>query len=228
MGKSLKNAVSPDEVITEYGADTMRLYEMYLGPVNQSKTWSTRDIVGVHRFLRRLWRNLVDVETGELLVTDEPADDEIRRVLHHTIREVTDDMEGIRCNTALARMIELNNALVKLPEVPREAAEPLVTMLAPIAPHVCEELWQRLGHEESLAFEPWPSYDPAHLVEDEVEIVVQVLGKKRAVIRVPASAEQDAIEKAALEDPHVSKHIEGKTVRNVIHVPGRLVNIVAN
>jgi leucyl-tRNA synthetase len=228
MGKSLKNAIAPDEVIEEYGADTMRLYEMYMGPVNQSKTWNTRDIVGVHRFLRRVWRNLVDVDTGELLVTDEAADDATRRVLHHTIHEVTGDMKDIRYNTALARMIELNNTLVKLVKVPREAAEPLVVMLSPMAPHICEELWERMGHGESVGRESWPAHDPAYLVEDEVEIVVQVLGKKRAVIRVPASAEQDVVEKAALEDEQVKKHIEGKTVRKVIYVPGRLVNVIAN
>ena len=227
MGKSLKNAVSPDGVVEQYGCDTLRLYEMYMGPVSQSKTWSTRDIVGVHRFLRRLWRNLVDVETGAMRVTDAGADAGLRRQLHRTIHAVSEDMEAIHFNTALARLIELNNELVGREEIPREVAEAMVRMLSPMAPHVCEELWSRLGHDESLACEPWPGHDASCLVEDEVEIVVQVLGRKRAVIRVPASADQAAVEAAALADENVTVHTTGKTIRKVIHVPGRLVNIVA-
>ena len=165
MGKSLKNSVTPDDLYDAYGADTMRLYEMSMGPLEQSRPWETRAVVGMYRFLQRVWRNLVDEETGALRVVDEPADDETRRLLHRTIAAVRADMDGLRFNTAIAKLIELNNHLVGR-DVPREVAEPLVLMLAPLAPHVAEELWARLGHDRSLAYEAFPEADPALLVED--------------------------------------------------------------
>ncbi len=228
MGKSLKNAVSPDEVCAEFGCDTLRLYEMYLGPLDQSKPWATRDIIGVHRFLQRVWRNFVDDQTDKFLVTDDAPGDELLRLLHKTIARVTDDMDRMSFNTAIAALIEMNNALVKADALPRAIAEPFVLMLAPLAPHIAEELWARLGHDGSLAYEPWPACDERYLVEDSVEIVVQVLGKVRGKVAVPADADQKAVEAAALADEKIASLIAGKTVRKVIVVPGKLVNIVAN
>ncbi|RMF74166.1 MAG: leucine--tRNA ligase [Acidobacteria bacterium] len=228
MGKSLKNAVSPDEMCAEYGCDTLRLYEMFMGPLEASKPWNTRDVVGVHRFLQRLWRNLVDERGGGLRVTDEPADDALRRLLHRTIAQVTESMERLGFNTAIARLIELNNALVPLERVPREVAEPLVLMLAPMAPHIAEELWERLGHDSSLAFAPWPEADPRWLAVESVELVVQVLGKVRGKVEVPAGADERTAREAAQAHPNVARHLEGRTVRKVIYVPGKLINFVAS
>ncbi len=227
MGKSLKNAVTPDDMFAEYGCDTLRLYEMYMGPLETSKPWSTRDIVGVHRFLQRVWRNFVDEQTGELRLTEQPAGDRERRALHRTIRVVTDDMERMSFNTAIARLIELNNQLVALPALPREVAEPFLLMLAPLVPHLAEELWERLGHAESLATARWPEADPAWLVEETVEVVVQVSGKTRGRVTLAAGADEAAARAAALADPAIARHLEGKAVRKTIYVPGKLVNLVA-
>ena len=226
MGKSLKNAVSPDDLYREYGADTLRLYEMFMGPLDKERPWNTADIVGVHRFLQRLWRNLVDEDTGALRVTDAPADAGTRRVLHRTIAAVRADMEGLGFNTAIARLFELNNHLTALDAMPREVAEPLVLMVAPLAPHIAEELWSRLGHERTLAYDDFPQADPAFLTEDEVEVPVQVNGKVRARIRIAADADADAHEAAARADAHIAEVLDGATVRTVKVVPGRIVNFV--
>jgi leucyl-tRNA synthetase len=227
MGKSLKNAVGPDEIAEQYGCDTLRLYEMYLGPLEQSKVWNTQDIVGVHRFLNRLWRNLIDTDTGELLVDDTPPDAALAKQTHKTIAKVTEAMSSMGFNVAIAAMIELNNALVPMQRVPRWVAEQLVLMLSPLAPHICEELWEKLGHERSLAYEPWPSYDPDLLVEDEVELPVQVMGKVRGRITVPRDADEATVLEAAKADPNVAAHLEGKTIHKTIVVPGKMVNLVA-
>ncbi|MCK5799306.1 MAG: leucine--tRNA ligase, partial [Deltaproteobacteria bacterium] len=229
MGKSLKNAVNPDAMFTEYGCDTLRLYEMYMGPLETSKPWNTRDIVGVHRFLQRIWRNFYgdNPDRDEFLVSEDAASDTLRRALHKTIKAVTDDMERMRFNTALARMIELNNLLVAEASLPREVAEALVLMLAPLAPHVAEEIWRDLGHEETITYVAWPTYDEALLVEDEMEIVIQIKGKTRGSIRVPTAADKDAIQTAALAEARIAKYVEGKEIKKVIYVPGRLLNIVA-
>lgn len=229
MGKSLKNAVSPDEINERYGCDTLRLYEMYLGPLDASKPWNTRDIVGVNRFIRRVWRVFTGAEDeATLRVTDEAASEELLRALHRTIAKVTDDLEGMRFNTAIAALIEFVAQLVPLDAVPRTVADPFVLLLSPLAPHVAEELWSRLGHAESLAYEAWPAADAALLVEDTIPIAVQVNGKLRANIQVPADASKDAILDQARSDENVVRHIEGKTMRREIYVPGRIVNFVAN
>ena len=228
MGKSLKNAVAPDDMCEQYGADSLRLYEMYLGPLDQSKPWRTTDIVGVHRFLQRLWRNFVDPETGALRVTDAAPEEGLRRFLHKTIKRVSEDMERMSFNTAIAALIELNNELVPLKDVPREVAEPMVRLLSPMAPHVAEELWERLGKKEALTHAAWPSFDPALLVESSVDYPVQVNGKMRGKITVPADADDTAIEAAARADEKVAAQLDGKTIRKVIVVKGRMVNIVAN
>ena len=226
MGKSLKNAVNPDDICEQYGCDTLRLYEMYLGPLDASKPWNTRDIVGVNRFLRRVWRNFVDEETGELLVTEEPATDEQMRLLHKTIDRVTGDMERMSFNTAIAGLIEMNKVLVSLETIPVALAEPFVLMLSPLAPHIAEELWERLGHEESLSYSNWPSVDEKYLVEDMVSLAVQVNGKVRGTIQVPADAAKESVLDQAKVLENVQKHLEGKTLRKEIYVPGRIVNLV--
>jgi len=226
MGKSLKNAVSPDEINDMYGCDTLRLYEMYMGPLEASKPWNTRDIVGVNRFLRRVWRNFVDLDTDELLVSDEDASDSLMKSLHKTIERVTGDMERMSFNTAIAALIEFTSELVALPTVPRSVAKPFTLLLAPLAPHMAEELWQKLGHESSLAYEPWPAADAKWLVEDTINIAVQVNGKVRGTISVSADASKEDIIAAGREEENVARHLDGKDIRREIYVPGRLVNIV--
>jgi len=230
MGKSLKNAVTPDEICEQYGCDTMRLYEMYLGPLDQSKVWNTRDIAGSHRFLQRLWRNFMDEETGELLIIDEPADDDLRKKLHKTIKRVTDAMESMSFNVAIAALIELNNDLVQRKTVPLEVAKPMLLCLAPLAPHICEELWHCLMFPEhaSIADQSWPAYDQSLLVEDNIEYPIQINGKVRGKVTVPADADDKTIEDTALAEEKVQAAIEGKTVRKVIIIKGRMVNVVAN
>ncbi|MCC7406570.1 MAG: class I tRNA ligase family protein [Phycisphaeraceae bacterium] len=226
MGKSLKNAVTPDEICQEYGCDTLRLYEMYLGPLDQSKVWRTRDITGVHRFLQRLWRVFVDEEAGKLRVVDTPAPEDLRRLLHKTIKRVTEGMDSMSFNVAIAALIELNNELVGRETLERELAEPIVLCLSPMAPHMAEELWKLLGHTASLSREKWPTYDPAMLVEDQIEYPVQINGKLRGRVTVPADADPKAVEKAVLADEKIAGLVAGKTVRKVIVVPGKLINLV--
>jgi leucyl-tRNA synthetase len=226
MGKSLKNMVTPDEIFEEYGADTLRVYEMSMGPLDVSRPWETRAIVGAQRFLQRLWRNVVDEDTGEVRVVEEPADEELRKTLARTIDAVSKDMHALRSNTALARLIELNNALTKNGKAPREVAEPLVQMVAPLAPHIAEELWSRLGHEASLAYEPFPVADPALLVEDTVTCVLQVAGKVRDRIDVPPSIGDDELRERALASEAVQRAMDGRPVRTVVVRAPRLVNVV--
>ncbi|GHJ06616.1 leucine--tRNA ligase [Micromonospora humidisoli] len=225
MGKSLRNVVTPDDMCAAYGADTFRVYEMSMGPLEVSRPWETRAVVGSYRFLQRVWRAVVDEQTGTLRVTDAPADEATRRLLHRVIDGVRTDMEGIRFNTAIAKLIELTNAVTRLEQTPREVAEPLVLMLAPFAPHVAEELWRMLGHDTSLAYADFPAADPALLVADTVTYPVQVNGKVRGRIEVPADAAQETVRAAALEA--VASALAGKEPRKVIVVPGRLVSVVA-
>jgi leucyl-tRNA synthetase len=230
MGKSLKNAVAPDDMYDEYGADTLRLYEMYMGPLDASRPWETQDVRGMYRFLQRVWRQMVDENTGTLRVVDTPADDETRRILHRTIDGVRADMEGLRFNTAIAKLIELNNHLSSSPTTkggtPREVAEPFALMLAPLAPHIAEELWSRLGHDATLTYESFPTADPTLLVADSVEYPIQVNGKVRSRITVPPDADDAYVRAAALDDPRVKELLGGTTPKKVIVVAGRMVNIV--
>ncbi len=227
MGKSLKNSVTPDDMYEEYGADTLRLHEMFMGPLDQDRVWDTTAVIGSHRLLQRVWRNLVDEETNDLTVVDEPASDELRRILHRTMAEVAADMDGLRFNTAIAKITELNNELTKVEgPTPREVAEPLVLMLGPLVPHVAEELWSRLGHETSVVYQPFPTADANLLVEDSVEIPVQVNGKVRARVTVAAGADDDTLRQAALADPKVAEMVGDDEPRKVIVVPNKLVNIV--
>jgi leucyl-tRNA synthetase len=226
MGKSLRNAVSPDELYESYGADTLRLYEMSMGPLGASRPWETQDVVGMYRFLQRMWRNLIDEETGEPRVVDAPADEATRRLLHRTIAAVREDMADLHFNTAIAKLIELNNHLTRAGATPREIAEPMVLMLAPLTPHAAEELWDRLGHTRTLAHEPFPVADPALLVDEVIELPVQVNGKVRSRILVAADADDIAVESAALDDAKVRTALDGAEPRKVIVVPGRMVNVV--
>ncbi len=228
MGKSLKNAVSPDELYASYGADTFRLHLMFSGPLEQSRPWETRAIVGSHRLLQRIWRNLVDEQTGASRVTDGPPAAETLRVLHRTVAAVRAGIEALRFNTAIARITELSSHLTSAyPDgPPRVVAEPLVLMLAPLAPHVAEELWSRMGHAGSLAFEPFPRADPAYLTEETVTVPVQVNGKLRATVSVPAGTAGTDLEAAARADERVRRHLDGREVRRVIVVDDQLVNFV--
>jgi leucyl-tRNA synthetase len=225
MGKSLKNAVSPDEITGDYGCDTLRLYEMYLGPLDASKPWNTRDIIGVNRFLRRVWRNFVD-ENGNALVTEDVPSDELEKALHRTIKRVGDDLERMSFNTAIAALIEFMPALVAVDRIPRTVAERFILLLAPMAPHIAEELWHRLGHGESLAYEPWPTADERYLVQETIRVAVQVNGKVRASIDVAAEAPEEEVIRRAKEDDNVARHLSGKEIRREIYVPGRILNLV--
>jgi leucyl-tRNA synthetase len=204
------------------------MYEMAMGPLEASRPWATKDVVGAYRFLQRVWRLVVDEQTGDLRVADEEPDDETLRALHRTIAGVTDDYASLRNNTAGAKLIEYTNHLTKRHSgaVPRAAVEPLVLMVAPLAPHLAEELWQRLGHPKSLAHGPFPVADEAYLTVHTVEFPVQVNGKVRGHITVPADADADAVETAALADEKVQAFLEGAAPKKVIVVAGRLVNLV--
>ncbi|GAB3486958.1 leucine--tRNA ligase [Amycolatopsis cihanbeyliensis] len=230
MGKSLKNVVTPDEMAENYGADTFRFYEMAMGPLEMSRPWATKDVVGAHRFLQRLWRLVIDEETGELRITEDEPTPEDRRQLHKTIAGVREDYAEMRFNTAGAKLIELNNHLTKVyssaADTPRELAEPLVLMLAPLCPHLAEELWQRLGHVDSLVHGPFPVADERYLVEDTVEYPIQVNGKVRSRVTVPADAGSEDVRAAALAEEKIVALLDGGEPRKVIVVPGRLVNVV--
>jgi leucyl-tRNA synthetase len=226
MGKSLKNSVSPDDFFGEHGVDALRLYEMFMGPLDASKPWTTRDTVGIVRFLHRLWRNFVDPETGEALITEAAPGGDLRRLLHRTIKAVTEDMESLGFNTAIARYFELNNQLVALERVPREVADAFVRLLAPIAPHVAEELWERSGHTESVAYAPWPEYDEALAAADTVTMVVQVDGKVRDRIEVSADIGEAEARARALASEKVRLQLGGaEPARVIVRVPA-LVNVV--
>lgn len=229
IGKSLKNSISPDEICDDYGADTLRVYEMSMGPLEYSRPWATKDVVGAHRFLQRVWRLVIDEHSGETRVVDAgDLDADTLRALHRTIAGVAEDYAALRNNTAAAKLIEYTNFLTKVHRdaVPREAVEPLVLMLAPLAPHLGEELWRRLGHADSLAHGPFPQADPAYLVDDTIEYPVQVNGKVRSRVVVAADADQDTLKAAALADEKVQAFLAGAEPRKVIVVPGRLVNLV--
>jgi leucyl-tRNA synthetase len=224
MGKSLKNVVTPDEMCEAFGADTFRVYEMAMGPLDVSRPWETRAVVGSLRFLQRVWRLVIDEQNGAVRVVDEPADEATRRLLHRTVDGVRRDLDALRVNTAIAKLIELTNAVTRLPATPREVAEPLVLMVAPFAPHLAEELWQRLGNAESLAYGPFPVADPALLVTASVTYPVQVNGKVRGRVEVPADAAEEDVRAAALAA--VAEQLAGRQPRKVIVVPGRMVSIV--
>jgi leucyl-tRNA synthetase len=231
MSKTLKNVHNPDEVIAEYGADTFRLYEMYMGPLDASKPWNPRDIAGCFRFLARAWRLVIDEQTGALRLAAS-RNDQIEKQLHRMLVKVAGDIERLAFNTAISTMIEFTNAAISAAtpagSLTREQVERFAITLSPFAPHLAEELWARLGHTDTIAYAPWPSVDEAMLRDESIEMPVQISGKVRGKITVPTSADAKAIEELALQDEKVAQMFEGKTVRKVIVVPGKIINIVAN
>ncbi|MFI2028902.1 leucine--tRNA ligase [Streptomyces buecherae] len=226
MGKSLKNAVTPDEICAEYGADTLRLYEMAMGPLDVSRPWDTRAVVGQYRLLQRLWRNVVDETTGEVTVVDAEPDESLLRALHKAIDGISQDLAQLRFNTAVAKLTELNNHVTKVREVPRTVAESLVLLTAPLAPHIAEELWRRLGHETSVVHAPFPVADPAYVQDEAVTCVVQLKGKVKARLEVPPTISDEELEQRALADPAVIAALGDVGIRKVIVRAPKLVNIV--
>jgi leucyl-tRNA synthetase len=230
MSKSRGNVVNPDEIVGRHGADAFRLYEMFMGPLEQVKPWSSTGVDGTHRFLNRVWRLFVAGDTGGLspaIARREPTAEQ-KRLLHQTIAKVTDDIEALRLNTAIAALMEFTNAVYKWERVPVAVAEPFVLLLSPLAPHLAEELWALLGHERSLAYAPWPEADPESLRAETLEIPVQVNGKMRGKVTVPADADQDAVVQVARDDANVRRHLEGKQIRRAVYVPGRILNFVVS
>ena len=228
MGKSLKNAVAPDDICRDFGADTLRVYEMSMGPLDTSRPWATKDVVGSQRFLQRLWRLAVNEDTGELATTDAALSEDDLKQLHRTIAGVRDDYENLRLNTVVAKLIEYVNYLTKTyrTEAPRAAVEPIAQLVSPIAPHIAEELWQRFGHDETITYQPFPTFEEKYLVDDEIEVPVQINGKVKARINVAADADQDAVFDVALADAKIAELTNGKNVVKKIYVPGRMVNLV--
>ncbi|HFK1682383.1 leucine--tRNA ligase [Bacillus sp. SRB1LM] len=226
MSKSKGNVVNPDDIVTSHGADTLRLYEMFMGPLDASIAWSENGLDGARRFLDRVWRLFVQ-DNGELSekITDAP-NKELEKAYHQTVKKVTEDYAELRFNTAISQMMVFINDAYKAETLPKEYVEGFVKMIAPVAPHIGEELWSKLGYNETITYASWPTFDESKLVEDEVEIVVQVMGKVRAKLTMSKDASKEEMEQLALEA--IQDQIEGKTVRKVIVVPGKLVNVVAN
>lgn len=228
MSKSRGNVVNPDDVVETYGADTLRMYEMFMGPLDASIAWSENGLEGSRKFLDRVWRLIVDENNKMRDRITKLNDGKLDKVYHQTVKKVTEDYENLHFNTAISQLMVFINEAYKVDALPYEYIEGFVQLLAPIAPHMGEELWSILGNEGGISYAPWPTYDEAALVEDEVEVVFQVNGKVRAKSNVPRDLGKDELEKVALANETVQEYIEGKTVRKVIAVPNKLVNIVAN
>lgn len=230
MSKSRGNVVNPDEVVREYGADSLRLYEMFMGPLEATKPWSMSGVSGVRNFLDRVWRMFVDYRADEVTLLDaiqnvEPTAEQ-NKVLHKTIAAVTNDFENMSFNTSIARLMEFVNFFTKENVRPRSAMEQFVLLLAPLAPHLAEELWSLLGHTETLAYARWPEYDESATKSSEVEVPIQVNGKVRGRITVPADCSKDQLQELAMQDARLQELTAGKQIVKVIVVPGRLVNVV--
>lgn len=229
MSKSKGNVINPDDIINSHGADTLRLYEMFMGPLEATKPWSMTGVDGAHRFLSRIWR-LIVTDQGELSdkIKDVQASDSFARVWHQTIKKVTEDIENLRFNTAISQLMVFVNECYKLDEIPKASIGDFAKLLVPFTPHIAEEIWYMLGHDNTLTYAEWPKYDESLLEENEVEIVVQINGKIKARLAVDASMDKETLEKLVLENEEVQAQLEGKTVRKIVAVPGKLVNIVAN
>jgi len=230
MSKSRGNVINPDDIVEQYGADALRMYEMFMGPLEQMKPWSMSGVEGISRFLGRVWRMVIDERADDIplneAVQDTQASEQQIRLLHKTIKSVTDDIEKLSFNTAISRMMEFTNAMTQHEIRPRSVIEPFILLLSPFAPHLAEELWEALGHARTLAWEPWPEYDEEKIAESTKEIPVQVNGKLRSKVTVPADADKNTLQQTAEADETVQKHLAGKQVAKVIVVPGRLVNFV--
>jgi len=230
MSKSKGNVVNPDDIVESHGADTLRVYEMFMGPLEASIAWSEEGLDGARRFLDRIWRLFVteDGHLSEKVVEDVAATESYEKTYHQTVQKVTEDYENLRFNTAISQLMVFINESYKQTEIPKAYVEGFTKLLSPLAPHIAEELWEILGNEPSVSLTSWPTYDPDKLVESTVEIVIQVNGKVRSKLTVPKTIDRAALEEKALADDHIKEWLQGKTVRKVIVVPGKLVNIVAN
>lgn len=229
MSKSKGNVVNPDDVVEQYGADTLRLYEMFMGPLDAAIAWSEEGLEGARKFLDRVWRLYINEnnQLSEKIV--EKANKNLEVVYNQTVQKVTEDYEALSFNTAISQLMIFINAAYKEDALPLDYMRGFVKLLAPIAPHVGEELWHKLtGSEDSISYETWPTYDESKLVEDTVEVVFQINGKVRGKQTASRTISKDDLEALALSDDNIKAHLEGKTVRKVIVVPGKLVNIVAN
>lgn len=230
MSKSRGNVITPDLVVSEYGADSLRLYEMFMGPLEAVKPWSMKGVEGVYRFLGRAWRMIVDADAEDVSldarVREVPLSSNQAKIVARTVAAVTDDLEAMRFNTAISRLMEFTNAFTSQDVRPKAAMETFTLLLSPMAPHIAEELWEVLGHTESLAYVPWPGFDPALLVDDTIEIPVQINGKVRGRVVVPTDSDRGDIEKAAMADEKIAAQLEGKELVKIIVVPGKLVNFV--
>ncbi|WP_373231785.1 leucine--tRNA ligase [Cohnella sp.] len=229
MSKSRGNVINPDDIVNEHGADTLRVYEMFMGPLEATKPWNTNGVEGVYRFLSRVWRLFVD-DSGKLngKIQDVPGEDAFRRTWHRSLKKVSEDYEALRFNTAISQMMIFVNEAYKTETLPKQAMVNFVQMLSPIAPHIAEELWEKLGYEGSVSYVAWPEYDVSFTVDAEVEIVVQVSGKIADRISIAANLDEAGMQTLALESEKVKALIEGKTIRKIVVVKGKLVNIVAN
>jgi len=222
MSKSRYNVVNPDDVEKEFGADSMRLYLMFMGPIEAEKPWTAEGVNGVNRFLKRVW-NIFETPNK----VQDSGDMELTRLMHKTIKGVSEDMERMTYNTGISKLMEMVNAIYKSDKpIAKADMDSFVKLLSPLAPHIAEELWSRLGHTDTIAYEPWPTFDETLLVQNSMDIVVQVLGKKRATITVPVDMVQADIETLAKQEPHVQEFIAGKEIVKIIYVPKRLINIV--
>jgi len=229
MSKSRGNVINPDEIIAQYGADTLRLYEMFMGPLEAAKDWTEEGVEGARRFLDRVWRLFIDEEDKVRDRITTFNDGSLDIVYNQTVKKVTDDFETLQFNTAISQLMVFVNEAYKVEGLPIDYVKGFIKMLAPVTPHLGEELWQKITKSENgLTHEPWPTYDEDKLVSDEIEVVFQVNGKVRGKANVSRSISKEALEEKALENENVQEHIEGLTVRKVIVVPGKLVNIVAN
>ena len=227
MSKSKGNVINPDDIVQSHGADTLRLYEMFMGPLDAAIAWSENGLDGSRRFLDRIWRLLVtedDTLTDKVVAQNNKSLD---KTYHQTVKKVTEDFDTLNFNTAISQLMVFINDCYKANEIYKPYIEGFIKMLAPIAPHISEELWAKLGHEETITYQPWPSFDEAMLVDDEVEIVIQVNGKVRAKLKIAKDATKEEMEQLALENDVVKSEIEGKDIKKVIAVPQKLVNIVA-
>src|SRR5690606_21773307 len=230
MSKSKGNVINPDDIVKDYGADSMRLFEMFMGPLESTKPWSMEGIAGINRFLNRVWRLIMDENTGEIkssITNDTPADKQLR-LLHKTIKKVTMDIEDgdMKFNTSIAQMMIFINELYKLDKISKEVIEKFVLILAPFAPHLSEELWERFGNSGSVSTVPWPEYDETLAKSDSVVIAFSVNGKMRDKMEMDSDTDEKILEQAALENEKVLKHIFGKNIIKIITVKNRMVNIV--
>jgi leucyl-tRNA synthetase len=228
MSKSRGNVVNPDKVVADYGADSMRLCEMFMGPLEAIKPWSMQGVEGVYRFLHKAWRTVIDKDTGELdkAVKESHADEVTLRLLNQTIKKVGDDIESFGFNTAISQMMIFINHLSKQEIRPKSVVEKFILVLAPFAPHIAEELWERLGHTDTLTYEAWPEYDKGLIKEKEIELVVQVNGKIKDRIVVSTDADEEQIKQKALASEKVKKALDGKEPKKIIVIKSRLVHIV--